>query len=90
MKKAQGLSLNTIIVATLALLVLILIALIFTGRVRLFRMGAEDCINQGGTCVKSPQVCTKNYGNVAKVSEGCDDEDFPTCCITSNQPPDTQ
>ncbi len=47
-KKAQGLPLNTIIVAILVLIVLVIIVLIFTGRMGIFRTSIEDCASKGG------------------------------------------
>ncbi|MBI4450504.1 hypothetical protein HY642_00890 [Candidatus Woesearchaeota archaeon] len=43
MKKAQGLSINTIIITILALLVLVVIAAIFTGRIGIFGKGVATC-----------------------------------------------
>jgi len=50
MKKAQSLSMNTIVIAALALLVLVIIALITTGRISIFSKESAACTNQGGTC----------------------------------------
>ena len=50
MKKAQGLTLNTIIIAALALLVLVILALIFTGRIQIFGRETASCKNNGGEC----------------------------------------
>ena len=41
-KKAQGLSLNTIIIASLVLIVLVVLILVFTGRIGLFGMGLNE------------------------------------------------
>ncbi len=48
MKKAQGISLNVIIVAAIALLVLVVLAFIFTGRIALFSKGLADCDEVAG------------------------------------------
>jgi hypothetical protein len=50
MKKAQGLSMTTIIIAALALLVLVVLALIFSGRMRVFGTETKACRNLGGEC----------------------------------------
>lgn len=52
-KKAQGLSLNVIIIAIIALLVLVILALIFTGRMSIFNKNAGDCAVLGGECKRS-------------------------------------
>lgn len=48
MKKAQSISINTIVVAAIALLVLVVMIAIFGGRIRIFGQEARSCINQGG------------------------------------------
>ena len=62
-RKAQGLSMTTIVVAALALLVLVVLALVFTGRMGNFSTGVKEvgtceqaCIAAGyadaeGTCI---------------------------------------
>jgi len=58
-KRAQGISLNTIIIAAIALIVLVVLVAIFTGRISMFSKGYDDtsedtqsrvCNAQGGTC----------------------------------------
>jgi len=60
--KAQSISLNTIIVAVLALLVLIVIAVIFSGKMKIFGGESKRCANQGGTCVSD--ACQPNEAEV--------------------------
>ncbi len=52
-KKAQGLSMNTIVIAALALLVLSIISLLFIGRMNVARDDLGDCAGNGGVCVDS-------------------------------------
>lgn len=52
MFKKGDLSLNMIIVAIIALLVLVIIAAIFTGRLALFNIGISDCLKvKGAQCM---------------------------------------
>lgn len=67
MKKGQGLSLNVIIIAALALIVLIVLTVIFTGRVSLFNKGVSTC---NGFCSKDPSACEAR-GAVAIPTKGC-------------------
>ncbi|MCK4521466.1 MAG: hypothetical protein KAU20_02750 [Nanoarchaeota archaeon] len=67
-KKAQGLSLNTIIIAALALLVLVILAIIFTGRAGMFRRESGKCEAFGGTCSRTG--CTGEYEK--QVGYDCD------------------
>lgn len=43
MKKAQGLPITTIIIAALALVVLVILFAIFTGRISIFGRGVTEC-----------------------------------------------
>lgn len=53
MKKAQGLSMNTIIIAAIALLVLVILSVIFMGRMGWWSQSSTDCLKVGGTCMYS-------------------------------------
>lgn len=72
MKKGQGISLNTLIIAALCLLVLIVLALIFTGRIRVFGTESRKCINLGGSC---EEKCDPNEATVR------DSDCAYECCI---------
>ncbi|MFT4304315.1 MAG: hypothetical protein ACMXYG_07145 [Candidatus Woesearchaeota archaeon] len=48
--KAQGLSLTTVVIAALALLVLIILSVIFVGRMANVSSSSRDCVRLGGTC----------------------------------------
>ncbi len=50
-KKGQGISINVIIIAAIALLVLVVLSVIFLGRFDVFSRATKDCQGQGGTCV---------------------------------------
>ncbi len=50
-KRAQGgLTMNTIVIAALALIALIVIAFIFISRANMFKTDVESCENKGGSC----------------------------------------
>src|SRR3989338_9015190 len=51
MKRAQGISINVIVVAAIALLVLVVLSVVFLGRFGLFTQQSADCENKGGSCV---------------------------------------
>jgi hypothetical protein len=51
MAKGQGISINVIIIAAIALLVLVVLSVIFLGRIGLFGTKSLACIDQGGSCV---------------------------------------
>ena len=86
--KAQGLSLNVIIIAALALLVLVILAVILMGRTGMFRRESGDCTTMGGSCSRTG--CTGDYQR--EVGYDCDlDGDRTTnegqavdgvCCIS--------
>ncbi len=60
MKKAQGLPITTVILATLGLLVLLVLFAIVTGRLAWFGLGVQTC---PGTCV-SADLCSSDAGYV--------------------------
>jgi len=49
-KKAQGISINTIIIAAIALIVLVVLVMIFTGRLGLFSKGVEETTTCDQAC----------------------------------------
>ena len=82
-KKAQGLSMNVIIIAAIALLILIILAVLILRAGR----GVSDqtgCVGIGGFCSDDPcrevegGIYIKNMANSGK-SGGCADEQ--DCCV---------
>ncbi len=50
-KKAQGMSLNTVIIAIIVLVVLVVLVMIFTGYFgKVFTPGVQSCVARGGVC----------------------------------------
>ncbi len=60
-KKAQGLSLNVIIIAAVVLIVLIVLWSIFTGRMGVFTKGVKECRGFEGNPDKGCPKGTANY-----------------------------
>lgn len=58
-KKGVEISINAIIVAVIALLVLVVLAIIFTGRLGGFSQQAAACATKGGLC--APECGSDNY-----------------------------
>lgn len=52
-KRAEGLSMNIIIIAALAIIVLLILVLIFTGQIKVFTGTLRSCTDMGGKCVSS-------------------------------------
>ncbi len=75
MKKAQGMSMNVIIIAAIALIVLVILSVIFIGRMGAFGAASKDCTKLGGTCYASP--CSAQ-GLSPHPSADCDEGQF--CC----------
>ncbi len=57
MKKAQGLSLNTIVIAALVLIVLVILILILSGKMGGFKRGLDTC---DGRCVNRASDCRED------------------------------
>lgn len=86
-KKAQSISINTIVIAAIALIVLVVIIAIFGGQIRKFLTGASACSTQGGECLEridctlglNTQVTGTDCDN--KNSDGTDLQYEYVCCI---------
>jgi uncharacterized membrane protein len=73
MAKAQGLSLNTIIIAALVLIVLIVLIVIFSGRMGWFNTTSDSC---PGECADTISDCANQIGYKL---ESCGTSK-PICC----------
>ena len=81
MKKAQNMSLSTIVVAALVVLVLIVLSVIFIRSSGGFVKDVHSCESQGGMCAekcKDAAYGTQDY-TIPKPSASCDDG--KTCCL---------
>lgn len=74
-KKAQGISMNVIIIAAIALLVLVILSVIFIGRMGGWGEKTAGCATQGGTCYdgRCPETTTP-------FSAKCEQEGY-VCCL---------
>lgn len=84
-KKAQGLSLNTIIIAIIVLIVLVVIIMVFTGYFGTrFTPGVTSCENSGGTCqtpVDEEDPCGFDaFGNEIPTLQGACQVQGKVCC----------
>jgi len=69
MKKAQSISINTIVVAAIALVVMVLIVMIFTGNISRWRRSADACESNRGVCINEADIdeeCTGDYKSVRR------------------------
>ncbi len=82
-KKAQGISLNVIIVAAIALLVLVILAFVFTGRIALFSKGISDCDEMQNTVCD--YECPTNYIQYPTrvCYDGSGEKTDEVCCVLS-------
>jgi hypothetical protein len=74
-KKAQGISMNVIIIAAIALLVLVILSVIFIGRMGSFGRETGNCASQGGSCTTEPFCPTGSIQRDLTCPEG------QICCI---------
>ena len=84
-KKAQGISINVIIIAAIALLVLVVLSIIFLGRLGVFSKQVNECENKGGKCfvLGGSDCATVSNGEypTAFTAWSCPNEG-ETCCIS--------
>ena len=73
-KRGQGLPMNTIVIAALVLVVMVVLILIFTGRMGGFTQDIQQCTAKGGECV-GIGGCTQ--GNI--IDGKCPGTDV--CCV---------
>jgi len=86
MNKAQSISINTIVVAAIALVVMILIVMIFTGNMNRWRQSTDACSSNGGTC-EPEDPYTEGYENcqgtydrpLTQYSDSCGNNKI--CCL---------
>jgi len=81
-KKAQGLSMNVIIIAAIALLVLVILAVL------IFKSGGDiqkgtSCESLHGTCQSSGLGCDTGAGEIQNPGGRCSGQDM-ICCINLN------
>jgi hypothetical protein len=84
-RKAQGLSMNVIIIAAIALLVLVILAIVFIGNMSKTTSGIDQC---KGTCVASSYECGQKGAYYKPTNDPCYksdgktlDTDNPVCCV---------
>ena len=63
-KKSQGISINTIIIAAIALAVLVVLFVIFTGRFKIFSEGVDQTASCNNACAALGK--TKFEGSISK------------------------
>lgn len=79
MRKGQSMSIGVIIAAILALLVLVILALIFTGRIGDVNKDIGNCENKGGVCFPDNVGCDPDQGYTSYPSWTCSDN--YVCCL---------
>ena len=90
-RKAQGMSMNVIIIAALAIIVLIILVVIMGGKFKIFGGATRSCETQGGSCsgsledLNSITGCPDNYAKMAFTD--CNDKD-EVCCVLVAEPPE--
>jgi hypothetical protein len=87
-KKGAELTLNVIVIAAIVLFVLVILLLIFTGRIKVFGEQSAKCETQGGQCVLGacpPEArqmgalsCDMNADGDSKDGPGVDG----VCCVS--------
>ena len=89
-KKAQSISINTIVVAAIALFVMALLIVIFVGNITNWRKNTDSCGSNGGTCIDADDInddCSGTYDRVRRDYhcyniKGDFDED-KVCCVST-------
>lgn len=69
--RAQGLSINTVIVALIGLFILVILILVVSGKIRIFNFTTSSCATQGGACVRNSVVWGKADDSLPYEDQGC-------------------
>lgn len=77
MKKAE-LAMDMIVMAALALVVLVVLLLFFTGKIGAVNKSLSDCQNQGGSCIDAEQCNSAYQGSIVNFT--CSSGNV--CCIS--------
>lgn len=75
-KKAQAVSMNVIIIGAIALVVLVIMIMIFTGNIGKWRTSTENCQSQRGQCVSGKDfkpIVVRNGRDVSEPDGVADD-----------------
>ena len=80
-KRAQGMPINVIIVAALALIVLVVLATIFTGRVKIFSESLQSCAAKQGSCEPYTGTPKCPSSNQAVITNTDCDTQKKVCCV---------
>jgi hypothetical protein len=67
MKKGQGLSVNTIVVAALAVTILVILVLVFVSNINKTNQGINNCENKGYECVVDKKLGCTGKGGVIQI-----------------------
>lgn len=79
-KRAQGMPVNVIIIAAIALVVLFVLVALFTGKIRGLSQDLENCSTKQGRCARE---CEPNEAVASgKCSDAEEKEGKKKCCIT--------
>lgn len=85
MKKAQGLALNTVVLAALALGVLVVMFFIFSGGANSFSKNLGDCKAKNGECAKGSDGSCPTDRPIKLYTSGCENvgtgDSKGLCCI---------
>lgn len=79
-RKAQGMPINVIIIAALALFVFVVLIIIFTGKIGPLARDLESCAAKQGRC--DPAGCWSNEATVPNAKCDKKDNKDQICCIT--------
>lgn len=82
-KKGQGLSMNVIIIAALALIVMVVLTVVFMGKMGDNRRSIDQCENNGGVCVDKGSCNGAYERTISAVCFGTDSKPDinKECCV---------
>jgi uncharacterized membrane protein YqiK len=91
-RKAQGMSLNVIVVAVIVLIILVVLILIFSGKLKIFSSKTTETTSQyestkclvpgtNNECSYDPKECASKGGSYNQIEGGYSDCSSNQCCF---------
>ncbi len=83
-KKAQGMSLNVIVIAVIVLVILVVLLVIFSSKIKIFGTSVSSCEQKGvgAKCIAATETEAKKCGGpVYRTGTNCND-DNKWCCVS--------
>ena len=88
-KRGQGLPMNTIVIAAIVLIVMVVLIYIFVGSMAQTTERLQDCADKGGQCRANPLCEGEDEVTIGRTKD-CEDKNLPYCCVKTTKETETE